>query len=94
MSSPRYDAEHFTKRVLTDCLVEATAAYWLRRSARMIDARPRPGDFTGNATRAELSAQWQRLTGIAQACRARAQVSPIDPQTIDPDVENVWREAA
>lgn len=94
MSSPRYDAEHFTKRLLTDCMVEATAAYWLRRAEQIEKARPRPEDHTGSATRAELSAQWQRLTGIARACRARAQVSPIDAQAIDPDIENVWGEAA
>jgi len=86
------DAEHFTKRLLTDCLDEATRGYWLKRAQRFEEARPRPGDFHGRATRSELRRRWQALTDIANACRARAQVAPLEE--IDPDLENVWAEVA
>lgn len=87
------ELEHTAMRLLTDALNEATRAYWLRRAEAFEAARPHPGDFHGRATRAELSARWQRLTAIAQACRARAAVAPLE-DVPDPDVENVWLEGA
>jgi hypothetical protein len=86
------DAEHFTKRLLTDCLDEATRGYWLKRALQFEAARPGPGDFHGQATRADLRRRWQELTDIANACRSRAQVAPLDE--IAPDLENVWQEVA
>lgn len=67
--------EHFRARLLSDALAEGTAVYWERRAASFEWARPRPGDFHGRATRAELSRRWRELTGIAAACRARAEVA-------------------
>lgn len=66
---------HFRARVLQDALAEGTRTYWLRRAAVFEAARPQPGDFTGRATRAELSVKWRELTAVAQACRARAETS-------------------
>lgn len=64
--------EHFRRRVLQDALNEATAAYWHRRAAAFDAARPRPGDFHGRATRAQLAAADTRLAAQAAACRRAA----------------------
>lgn len=87
------ELEQTALRLLTDALNEATRAYWLRRAETFEAARPRPGEFHGRATRADLSARWQRLTAIAQACRARAELAPLEAAP-DPDVLSVWQEAA
>lgn len=60
---------------LFDAWAAATARYWRRRGAAFEAARPRPGDFHGRATRDELNARWVRLTAIAKACHARADVA-------------------
>jgi hypothetical protein len=83
--------EQFVYRLVTDCLNEATRSYWLRRARDFEDARPTwDDDYHGAAARDELREQWYRLTAIAQACRARAEVAPIED--IDPDVATVLRE--
>ena len=63
---------HFNARVLADCLSEATAVFWERRAKAFEDAAPRPGDYVGRATAAELSAARVRCLETAAACRARA----------------------
>lgn len=67
--------DHFRRRVLADALQEATAAYWERRAEVFEAARPRRGDYFGNATRDDLRAQDERLAAMARACRSRAAVS-------------------
>lgn len=75
-----YDPNHvyvnrtvqFHHRVVSDALAEATANYWERRARTFADAAPRPGDYTGRATRAELTAARERCLSAAAACRARA----------------------
>jgi hypothetical protein len=79
-------------RVIQDALSEATRAYWLRRAETFLAARPRPEDFHGNATTEDLRAQWHRLTAIADACRARAEVSLLDD--LAPEVQDVLGEVA
>ncbi|GAB6983519.1 hypothetical protein [Nocardioides pyridinolyticus] len=69
--------DHFRQRVLQDALTEATATYWLRRAEQFEAAKPRPGDFHGLLTPAELSAKWSELDSIARACRVRASASPV-----------------
>lgn len=81
-------------RVLTDCLNEATRAYWLRRAEQFEAARPRPGDFHGQSTLEDRRRRWRELTAIANACRARAEVSVLDAAEVHPDVEAVWSEVA
>lgn len=83
---------HFQRRVIVDALLDAWGATWERRARALEAARPRPGDFQGRATREELREQWQRLTAAAQACRARAQVSPLD--LVAPEVDAVLDEEA
>jgi hypothetical protein len=69
--------DHARMRFLADALQEATAFYWQRRAETFEWAMPRPGDFTGRATPADLEARRQRLAAVAQACRERAQVSTL-----------------
>lgn len=95
MGAPRQvglDLDHFAMRLLTDAIGEATRAYWLKRAADFENARPRIGDFHGQATPAQLRERWHKLTAVANACRARAQVAPLPG--IDPEVERVWGEVA
>ena len=72
MSAIEDSLEKFAHDLLVDAFTDASRAYWLRRAAELEAARPRRGDFTGNATPQSLSAAWDRLTQAAAACRARA----------------------
>lgn len=67
--------DHFQRRVLADALAEGTRAYWLRRAEQLEAARPQAGDFHGQTTLEQRREQWRRLTAMAKACRARAQVA-------------------
>lgn len=67
--------EHFQHRVLQDALNEATATYWLKRAEDFERARPRPGEFRGQARAEDLAEADARCAAIAQACRERAEVS-------------------
>jgi len=84
---------HFRSRVVQDALNEATSDYWIGRAKTFEEAAPRPGDFTGAATPADLDAQRQRLLETARACRNRAAVAQMQ-DGIDPDIEAVWNEAS
>ena len=64
----------FKTDLIADATAEASGKYWARRSAAMLAARPRPGDFTGRATPEELEAQDRRLLAKARACSQRAAV--------------------
>lgn len=79
-------------RLLQDALNEATSSYWAKRAADFENARPRLGDDHGQATPEQLRERWHRLTAIANACRARAELAPLPG--IGPEVEQVWGEIA
>lgn len=80
--------DKFLQGVLADVLVSASRAWWLRRAEEIDAAKPRPGEMHGRATRADLSARWQRLDEMARACRARAQLCVVD-QSIEAEVAEV-----
>lgn len=84
--------DNFAHDALLEVFLMAEPATWERRARALEAARPRPGDFHGRATREDLRAAWDRLTEAARACRARAQVCPVD--TVREDVANVLREVA
>lgn len=89
------DLEHFRARLLQDALTEATAAYWLRRAHQFIEAAPRPGDFHGRASRAQLAEAHRRCVGIALACRRRAQlITDGRPEEISSEVLAVLQDVA
>ena len=70
--------DQFTRRVIEDAMLQATAAYWRRRAADFEWARPRPGDFTGAASADELAARDRRLAETAEACRRHAHLLETD----------------
>jgi hypothetical protein len=84
--------EHHARRVLVGGLLDGWGPYWERRARALEAARPRAGDFHGHASREDLRAQWHRLTEAARACRARAEVSPLE--LIASDVDTVLEEVA
>lgn len=84
--------DRFLHDALTEVFLSAERAWWLRRAEDFERAKPRLGDNFGRLTREEVRAQWHRLDELARACRARAQVSPVDD--IREDVRNVLREAS
>jgi hypothetical protein len=66
------DVDHFRARVLQDALTEATAAYWVHRAYQFQQAAPKPNDFHGQASKAQLvEARW-RCLATALACRQHA----------------------
>lgn len=77
---------HFTARVLADAMSEGTAMFWDRRARELEAAAPRPGDFRGCASDAELAEAGRRCREAAAACRARASLEgpglPIEPMII------------
>jgi hypothetical protein len=83
---------YFERRLLADAINTATGAYWLRRAKAFEDAKPRPDDYRGNATDADLRAAWTRCDAAAKACRARANVAPADD--VRGEVEDALRDAA
>lgn len=70
--------EHFQRRVIQDAMLDGWAATWERAAARFEAARPRLGDFAGQCDLEQRRAKWRELTEIAAACRARAEVAPLD----------------
>ncbi len=74
MTVPRrsVDLANFARRLVLDAVAQASAGYWRRRSAAFEAAAPRPADFNGRATRADLAAARARCLATADACRAKA----------------------
>lgn len=77
MRGQSVDLANFQLRVIQDAYAEASAGYLLRRAEAFEAARPRPGDFHGQATLQALEARCGRLTETAAACRAAAHVALI-----------------
>lgn len=69
---PMTQAERFYRDMLADCMTNVLADQWRERAQVFRDARPREGDFHGQSTIEERRERWRRLTAIAKACEARA----------------------
>ena len=67
--------EHFQKRVVQDAFAEAESLYWTNRANSFEQAMPRPDDFAGHATAAEIEDRRLHLVATVLACRQRAVVS-------------------
>lgn len=80
--------EHFAARCVQDAINSGLRATWLRRRDAFLAARPRPGEFHGAKTPAQLRSRWMELTEVARACEARAEVS-LQHEGIDADVWEV-----
>ena len=57
-----------------DAVRRARAETWLRRAEQWEWAAPRPGDFVGRATEADIEARAARCHQLATACRAHAAI--------------------
>ncbi len=90
---PGERAAHFRARVLQDELSQATAIFWHRRAQTFLDAMPRPTDYNGRATAAELAERAERCRQAAEVCMQRASLE-TPGQPIDPDVWAVLAEVA
>ncbi|HSX67224.1 hypothetical protein [Nocardioides sp.] len=67
------NGHHFAYRVIQDAWDDASAAGWIHRAELYEWARPRPEDFVpAHVTPEERQERWNRLTELANACRARA----------------------
>lgn len=55
-----------------DALRQAEARYWRARAEQFEWAKPRVDDFHGQTTTAELSARWNRLHQMREACLNKA----------------------
>ena len=86
----------FARRLLQEAMAAALPFAWTRRAAQLDDARPRPDEFHGQATRAQLSARWRSLTDAAEACRRHARFLQEHPDVlgklIAADVEALMQE--
>jgi len=77
------DFDHVARRVIADALLEATSSWWTARALDFERARSRPGDYLGGASAADIAAADARLSSTAAACRARAQLAPLQTDVID-----------
>src|SRR3546814_21094895 len=68
------DLEHFRARVLQDALDQATIGHWLRRHAALSASLPRPDDYAGEATPAELDAREARIRAAMTAIEHHVQM--------------------
>ena len=68
----RIDPDRVFGDFMLDVFLDVSAAQWRARAEEYRAARPRPGDYTGQATVEDLREQWRRLASIAEACEARA----------------------
>lgn len=60
-------------RLLQEALLDGDVHYWQRRAEDFEWARPRPGEWRGQATEAEQAERDQRLAETALACRRKAE---------------------
>lgn len=74
--------DRFAVRLLEDALTAAMPFHWLRRAAQLDECRPRPGDFVGAATPAELAERDARLAEQAEACREHARFLMAYPDVL------------
>ena len=65
-------AEAVRVRAAEEALSDALASTWRRRAELLEWARPRPGEYAGGATAAELAERDRRLARQAEACRNKA----------------------
>jgi len=72
----RYCAR-FAADVALEAFLAAEAIYWNRWAEMFEWAKPKLGEFYGQATPAELSVRWKRLHAQAEACRNRARLAEV-----------------
>jgi hypothetical protein len=73
LDMPNLD-ERLIYRATQQLIIENDPAYWIRRAEEFEAAAPRPGQYLGQATPAELSERWHDCIATAVACRRHAQL--------------------
>jgi len=64
--------EPIRRRAVQESVSNALACTWRRKADLLEWARPRPGEYAGQATAAELAERDQLLAAQAKACRNKA----------------------
>lgn len=83
----------FTQRLIADALLKSLPSTWLLRAKTFEDARPKPGDFTGNATAEEIAERDARLAEQAELCRMHARLLADDPSPMKAEFDAMVAEA-
>lgn len=76
------DFDRFLLDALADAMASATARQWRERAAALRAARPREGDFHGEAGLEAQRDRWRRLTRLADACDAKADLMERAPADV------------
>lgn len=76
----------FAVRMFEDAIADALPCIWDKRAEDLENARPKPGDFHGQATREDLAERYARLTEQADACREHAELLRRYPNAIGEDL--------
>lgn len=74
------DLDPFTWGVLADAYNSGRKIWLLKRAEDFRAAKPVHGDYVGNKTRDQLSAQWRWLDEIERAFRAKAELVGVDEE--------------
>ena len=64
--------EPMRRRAVQEAISNAMAATWRRRADMFDQARPRPGDYRGQATAEQIAEADRRCAEVALACRSHA----------------------
>ena len=83
------DLSRYAVRMLEDAITEAMPWHWTRRAEQLESARPRPGDYRGQATAEDLAERHERLTEQAEACREHAELLRRYPTPIGEDLADL-----
>jgi hypothetical protein len=70
--------EQMRRRSVQAAILHASAWWWRWRAEQFQQARPRPDDFNGNATPAELAEADRRCVATAHACLNRARMLELE----------------
>ena len=83
------DLSRYAVRMLEDAITEAMPWHWTRRAEQLESARPRPGDYRGQAAAEDLDERHERLTEQAVACREHAELLRRYPTPIGQDLADL-----
>src|SRR5699024_3761372 len=73
-ASVAHTIDNFSRRIVVDALSGGLSATWHRRAEALESARPRPTDYRGKATPAQIAEQDRRLALKAQNARDHASI--------------------
>lgn len=83
------DLEHFTRRVISDAVADASRTFWLKRAEDFERAKPTAEDFNGKASIEELRQRWRWCHNTAQACRNKAAFIAMYPEDFDAELADM-----